>query len=189
MREIYDTEKSYVASLELLVKVGAPLFKPICSTRLIPTFIFPFFIIKTINYRSKYSITSSPCDSRTSCPSPRWPSFLATSSTFSSSTGTAAFALRRLSLLASSHHDTPFRTPRRELLETLEKRIATWNEDSVLGDAMNKLARLLLRLFSHCSRSSTRHRICVLTRPLVRSAVFRFHGCACTASTAPTSTT
>jgi hypothetical protein len=30
------------------------------------------------------------------------------------------------------------------LLETLEKRIATWNEDSVLGDAMNKLACLLL---------------------------------------------
>jgi hypothetical protein len=30
----------------------------------------------------------------------------------------------------------------RELLETLEKRIATWGEDSVLGDAMNKLARL-----------------------------------------------
>jgi hypothetical protein len=44
VREIYDTEKSYVASLELLVKVGAPLpLKPICRTRLVPTFIYFFY--------------------------------------------------------------------------------------------------------------------------------------------------
>jgi hypothetical protein len=66
---------------------------------------------------------------------------LATSSTSSSSTGNG-FLFNALYLLLLTAW--PRIAPRRELLETLEKRIATWNEDSVLGDAMNKLACLLL---------------------------------------------
>jgi len=90
VREIYDTEKSYVASLDLLVKY---YLKPMRQQNIVPK--------------------------------PK-----------------VAFIFGNVEHILIIN---------RELLETLEKRIATWNEDSVLGDAMNKLIPWLRLYSEYCS--------------------------------------